>query len=79
MTPQHLFDLQKTNRSRVAATTADERIAKIHRLERVILARRKEIRDAMHTDFRKPAQEVDMTEIYAIVSEARHARRHLRR
>lgn len=79
MTPQAIFDLQRSHRARVAATAAGERIAKIHRLERVILSRRKEIREAMHTDFRKPAQEVDMTEIYAIVSEARHARRHLRR
>ncbi len=79
MTPQAIFDLQKNNRARVAATAADERIAKIHRLEHVILSRRKEIREAMHTDFRKPAQEVDLTEIYAIVSETRHARRHLRR
>jgi aldehyde dehydrogenase (NAD+) len=77
VTPQQLFDAQKASRARVAATTPEERIAKIRRLERAMLARRREIREAMHSDFRKPAQEVDMTEIYAIVAEARHARRRL--
>jgi aldehyde dehydrogenase (NAD+) len=73
-----IYDLQQRNRDAVAATTASERIGKLRRLERAILARRDEIRAAMWDDYRKPAAEVDLGEIYPIVSETRHAARHLR-
>jgi aldehyde dehydrogenase (NAD+) len=74
-----LFDAQQRNRAAIAATTAAERIAKIRRLERAMLAHRDEIRRAMWDDYRKPAAEVDLSEIYPVVSEARHAARHLQR
>lgn len=74
-----IYDAQQANRAAVGATTAGERIAKLRRLERSLLARRDEIRAAMWADYRKPAAEVDLSEIYPIVSEARHAMRHLRR
>jgi len=72
------YDAQQRNRATVGATTASERIAKLKRLERAMLARRDEIRAAMWDDYRKPAAEVDLSEIYPVVSEARHAIRHLR-
>ena len=75
---ERIYDLQQRNRAAVAATGAAERIGKIKRLERAILARRDEIRAAMWDDYRKPAAEVDLSEIYPVVSEARHAVRHLR-
>lgn len=74
-----LYDLQQRHRAAVAATTAAQRIEKLRRLETAILARKDEIRAAMWSDYRKPASEVDLSEIYPIVSEARHAARHLRR
>jgi aldehyde dehydrogenase (NAD+) len=74
-----IYDAQQRNRSVVASTTAAERAAKLRRFERLILARREEIRAAMWEDYRKPAAEVDLSEIYPIVSEARHAASHLRR
>lgn len=43
------------------------------------MARRDEIRAAMWADFRKPPEEVDLAEIYAVVGELRHAIRNLRR
>jgi aldehyde dehydrogenase (NAD+) len=70
---------QRRNQARVAATSAGERIDKIRRLEAAMLARRGEIRQAMWDDFRKPPAEVDLAEIYTVVTEARHAARHLRR
>ncbi|HUP44718.1 MAG TPA: aldehyde dehydrogenase family protein [Thermoanaerobaculia bacterium] len=83
MTPaidiDRIFGAQRRARERLASTTAPERIEKIRRLEEAVLARRDEIRQALHDDMRKPPQEVDLTEIYAIVSEARFARRRLRR
>lgn len=75
---ERIYDAQQQNRAAVAATTAAERIEKLRRLERLILERRDEIRAAMWEDYRKPAAEVDLSEIYPIVSEARHAIRHLR-
>lgn len=76
---ERLYDLQQQNRAAVAKTTAAQRIAKLRRLHDTILARRGEIRAAMWEDYRKPASEVDLSEIYPAVGEARHAIRHLRR
>ena len=74
-----LYDLQQASRAAVGASTAAQRIEKLRRIERAILGRRDEIRAAMWADYRKPPAEVDLSEIYPIVSEARHAVRHLRR
>lgn len=75
---ERLYDAQQRNRAAVRATTAAQRIEKLRRLERAVMARRDEIRRAMWEDYRKPAAEVDLTEIYPIVSEAKHAAKHLR-
>jgi aldehyde dehydrogenase (NAD+) len=74
-----LFEAQQQNRAAVGATTAAQRIEKLRRLEREVLNRRAEIQKAMWDDYRKPAAEVDLSEIYPVVSEARHAIRHLRK
>ncbi|MGK2858419.1 MAG: aldehyde dehydrogenase family protein [Thermoanaerobaculia bacterium] len=68
---------QRAHAPVVAATGAKERAAKLLRLEQAILERRKAIHEALWSDFRKPPDEVDLSEIFATVSEARHARRHL--
>lgn len=74
-----IFEAQRANRARVAAAPLAERRDKLRRLERAMMSARNEIRAAMFADFRKPAAEVDLSEIYPVVSEARHAARHLRR
>ena len=76
---ERVYEAQQRNRAAVATTTAAQRIEKLKRLERAVLDRRDEIRAAMWADYRKPAAEVDLSEIYPVVSEARHAARHLRR
>jgi aldehyde dehydrogenase (NAD+) len=76
---ERVYEAQQRNRAAVAATTAAQRIEKVKRLERAVLNRRDEIRAAMWADYRKPAAEVDLSEIYPVVSEARHSARHLRR
>jgi aldehyde dehydrogenase (NAD+) len=76
---ERIYDLQQRNRAAVGSTTAAQRIEKLKRLERAILDRRPEIRAAMWDDYRKPAAEVDLSEIYPAVTEARHAVRHLRK
>jgi aldehyde dehydrogenase (NAD+) len=74
-----IYDLQQKHRAAVGATTAAQRIEKLRRFERALFAHRDEIRAAMWEDYRKPAAEVDLSEIYPVVSETRHATRHLRR
>jgi aldehyde dehydrogenase (NAD+) len=74
-----IYDAQQRNRAAVNAKDARERIAKIRRLHDALLARREEIRKALWDDYRKPPAEVDLSEIYPPVAEARHAMRHLRR
>ncbi|HEY2092473.1 MAG TPA: aldehyde dehydrogenase family protein [Thermoanaerobaculia bacterium] len=74
-----IYDAQQANRALVAATTAAQRIEKLRRFERALFAHRDEIRAAMWNDYRKPPAEVDLSEIYPVVGEIRHARRHLKR
>ena len=75
---ERLHELQRRSRGSVPST-ADERIEKLKRFKRVMLDRRPEIRAAMWEDYRKPAAEVDLSEVYPVVGEAKHAIRHLRK
>jgi len=76
---RRLFAAQQANRWRVARSTVAERRAKLARLAAAIAARRGEIAAAAHADFRKPAAEVELSEVHAMLAEIRHARRHLGR
>lgn len=74
-----IYEAQQRNHEAVNGTDARQRIAKVRRLHDALLARREEIRKALWDDYRKPAAEVDLSEIYPPVGEARHAMRHLKR
>jgi aldehyde dehydrogenase (NAD+) len=73
-----IYEKQQARRPLIAATTAPERIAKLRRLHDALLARRDEIRAALWADYQKPAAEVDLSELFPVLGEARHAMRHLR-
>ncbi len=73
-----IYELQQKRRAAIGQTTAAQRIEKLRKIERAMLAHRDEIRAAMWADYQKPVPEVDLSEIFAVVGEARHARRHLR-
>jgi aldehyde dehydrogenase (NAD+) len=75
---ERIYAKQQKRRATVASTTAAQRIGKLRRLHRALFARRDELKTAMWEDFRKPAAEVDLAEVYAVAGEARHAIRHLR-
>ncbi len=74
---ERVFRLQKENQYAVANTTARERKAKLKRIERAIMERREEIREALYADFRKHPSEVDLTEIFPVTSEIKHTCRRL--
>lgn len=76
-TIDRIYEKQQQRRLAVAAAPAAERIRKIRALHDALLARRSEIRDAMWADYRKPPEEVDLSEIFPTVAEARHALRNL--
>jgi len=74
---ERIFQLQQSHQYTVAKTTARERKEKLKRLEAAFLAHREEIRAALYADFRKHPSEVDLTEVFPVTSEIKHARRHL--
>ncbi|UCH30444.1 MAG: aldehyde dehydrogenase family protein [Myxococcales bacterium] len=74
---ERIFKLQRAHQYTVAKTTARERNDKLKRLETVFLAHREDIRTALYDDFRKHPSEVDLTEVFPVTSEIKHARRHL--
>src|SRR5213593_2769197 len=76
---ERIYAKQQNHRVTVAATAARQRVDKLRRLHDAVLRRIGEIREALWADYRKPAPEVDLSEIYPVVGEARHAMRHLRR
>ena len=78
-TIDRIFAAQNARRMEVAARPASQRAERLRALERTLLARRADIRAAMWADYRKPATEVDLSEIFPVLSESRYARKHLAR
>lgn len=75
---QRVFDAQRKNAASVALTTAAERSEKLKVLLDYLMAHLTDIEKAMYDDFRKPAVEVQLGEIYTITSEIKYARKNLK-
>ncbi len=75
---QAVFEAQKANQFKVGNSTASERIAKLKQLHNAVLKYRPQIKEALFKDYRKHPSEVDLTEIYPVTSEIKHAKSHLR-
>ncbi|QJD80477.1 aldehyde dehydrogenase family protein [Spirosoma rhododendri] len=73
------FDRQRRHAPQMALTTASERIERIRRIQRWVVAHQADIEQAMYDDFRKPPAEVMMGELMALNGEIRHTIRHLKR
>ena len=67
-----IYDAQRKNFQHVKDSTLSQRLKKIKKLRQVILSKREEIQKALLADFRKPALQVDFTEIYPIIAEAKN-------
>lgn len=78
-TIQSLFQSQTRRRWQQSQTTARERIEKLRRLKTCIQAHESELKAAMWADFRKPAAEVELTEIFPVIQEIKVIIRSLRR
>lgn len=74
-----VFAGQRETAIRWRASTAAERIVRIAALRDAVLAHADELRAAAAADFRKPATEVDLTEIFPVVSEANNTIKNLRK
>ncbi len=74
-----IFNAQRANANAVSQSTATERIAKLKKLEAAVIKYRLDINAALYNDFKKPAAEVDLVEIYPLLTEIRLACKELRR
>lgn len=71
---QRIFKLQQQNQYKVGNSTVKERKAKLTRLNDAVWKYRKEIQEALYNDFKKHPAEVDLSEIYPVTSEIKHAK-----
>ena len=74
---QAIFESQKLNQFSIAKTSAKERKSKLKKLLKAVMKYRPEIKEALYNDFRKHPSEVDLTEVYPVTSEIKHAISHL--
>ncbi len=72
-----LFTQQQSNFLSIGKTNAKERSSKLKGLEDSILRHRTQIVEAIYLDFRKPETEVELSEIFVVLKEIRHARKNL--
>jgi aldehyde dehydrogenase (NAD+) len=75
---QAVFARQRETALLLRASTAEDRIAKLKKLEAALLAHRQALLAALGADMRKPATEADLTEIMPVLVEIRHTAKHLR-
>lgn len=73
------FDLQAAHYRQVGKSNVLERLEKLKRMGDWIMDHREEMQKAAYLDFRKPAAEVDLSEIWMLMTEIRHVRRNLKK
>lgn len=78
-TLEEIFEAQGTKRWQVAKTTAKERIAKLKKLRKAIVARQQEFYDAVWADFHKPRTEAWLSEVFPALEEIDYTVKHLRK
>jgi len=73
-----VFEAQQAYQYTIAATTLAERRTKLKRLLKAVEGTyRRDIQQAIHADFGKHPSETELTEIYPVIGEIRHALQHL--
>ena len=74
-----IFEKQKQQALTTRHTPAEARILKLKNLRNAITARSQEIKEALYQDFRKPPEEVDLSEIFSTLTELDFAIKNLKR
>ena len=73
-----LFSKQKENQYNIGQSTYDQRIIKLYALQRAIeITYRTQIGDALQQDLGKPLVETELTEVYPIIGDIKHVKKHL--
>jgi aldehyde dehydrogenase (NAD+) len=73
-----VFNVQKSRENLKQAQSIESRIHKLVKLRTWIHENRTRIHQALFKDFKKPAEEVDLSEIYVVLSEIKHALKHIK-
>jgi aldehyde dehydrogenase (NAD+) len=76
---EKVLKAQKQYALHLRTSTAVDRIGWIKKLHDWVLSHREVIREALHADYRKPFTETDLSEIYPVVSAAKHTIKKLKR
>ncbi|UOG74616.1 aldehyde dehydrogenase family protein [Hymenobacter tibetensis] len=76
---QHVFEQQKARSEALRRETTDPRANRLHKLGAWIADNRTAIQDALYADFRKPATETDVTEVWPSQTELKHTLKHLKK
>jgi len=74
-----VFDALQQQSSKQRMSSARDRIRRLDALYKEIWCRRDDLKSAMWEDFRKPGQEVDLTEIFVVKSEIKFVKKRLRK
>ncbi|GAA4392754.1 aldehyde dehydrogenase family protein [Hymenobacter koreensis] len=74
----HVFDRQRGRSEALRQETFEQRATRLRKLGTWIAQNREAIQQALFADFRKPAEETDVTEIWASQTEIRHTLKHLK-
>ena len=73
-----IFAALRARAPQLRAENVAARRQRLTRLEDWLSSHRADIQQALYQDFRKPAAEADLTEIWPTLTEIRHTRRHLK-
>jgi len=73
-----VFQSQKITAQRWKTEPIKNRIDRIKRIKDWVLAHRDDIKEAIYNDFKKPPEEVDLSEVYVVLSEIKHTLAHLK-
>ena len=80
-TPAHMkqvFEQQRQTSQQWRISTAEERIGRLQKIQSWIAENRNAIHEALYKDFYKPNPETDITEIYPVQAEIKHAIKNLK-
>jgi len=75
---KRIFEAQKANQYTIGNTSIAERKKMLDKLHQAILKYRPDIKEALYLDYGKHPSEVDLTEVFPITTELKHAKRKLR-